>query len=45
MTQNRPVEALRMYWIAPDRNRSEPLIKKLAEIIQNLIREEGLVDV
>jgi len=45
MTQNRPVEALRMYWIAPDRNRSEPLIQKLAEIIQNLIREEGLVDV
>ena len=39
MSQNRLVEALRMYWIAPDRNKAEPLITKIAEIMRDLINE------
>ena len=39
MSKNRPVEALRMYWIAPDRNKSEPLVMKLSEIMRDLINE------
>ena len=38
-SQNRLVEALRMYWISPDRNKSEPLIMKIAEIMRDLINE------
>jgi len=40
-SQNRLVEALRMYWISPDRAKSEPLIQKIAEIMRNLIQESG----
>ena len=39
-SQNRLIEALRMYWIAPDRVKSEPLIMQLAHIMQSLIHEE-----
>jgi len=43
-SQNRPIEALRMYWIAPDRTKSEPLIMQLAGIMQQLTHEEGPAD-
>ena len=44
-SQNRPIEALRMYWIAPDKTKCEPMIIKLAEIMRKLIREkEGPFD-
>jgi hypothetical protein len=39
-SQNRPIEALRMYWLAPDRTKSEPIIMQLAGILQSLIHEE-----
>ena len=39
-SQNRLIEALRMYWIAPDRVKCEPLIMQLAGIMQNLIDEK-----
>ena len=39
-SQNRLVEALRMYWIAPDRTKYEPLIMQLASIVQSLIHEK-----
>jgi len=39
-SQNRLIEALRMYWIAPDRNKSEPLIEKLSFLIKQLIESE-----
>jgi len=39
-SKNRLVEALRMYWIAPDRIKSEPLIMQLAGVLQNLVHEE-----
>jgi len=39
-SRSRLVEALRMYWIAPDRVKYEPLLMKAAEVIRNLIRED-----
>jgi len=38
-SQNRLMEALRMYWIAPDRNKAEPLIEQLSGIIKQLMEE------
>ena len=37
---NRSLEALRMYLIAPDHVKSEPLIMKAAAIIRDLINEK-----
>jgi hypothetical protein len=37
----RDLDALRMYWIAPDHTKSEPIIMGLSELIKNLIAEEG----
>ncbi|MCL2128543.1 MAG: hypothetical protein FWH38_09830 [Treponema sp.] len=39
-SQNRPLDALQMYWIAPDRVKSEPLITQLAAIISGCINEK-----
>ena len=38
--KERPLEALRMYHIAPDKNKSQPLIEKLAVILQAMINED-----
>ena len=43
-SQNKSLEALRMYWIAPDRTRSEILIEQLAAVLQSLIQEDGEQD-
>ena len=40
-SQNRLIEALRMYWIAPDRTKSEPLIMQLSGLIQQLMEDNG----
>ena len=37
-SQNRLVDALQMYYIAPDRTKYEPLLMQLASIIHNLIK-------
>jgi hypothetical protein len=39
-SQGRLLDALKMYWIAPDRGKSEPIIIRLSEIIRHLINEE-----
>jgi hypothetical protein len=39
-SQNRLIEALRMYKMAPDQTKSEPIIAKLADVIRNLIQDE-----
>jgi hypothetical protein len=39
-SKNRPLEALRMYWLAPDRNKSEPLIEQLAGVLQGMLQED-----
>jgi len=38
-SKNRLIDALQMYWIAPDRTKYEPLIMQLAGIVQNLVKE------
>ena len=40
-SKGRPLDALRMYWIAPARSKAEPIIMQLSALIQNLIRDEG----
>ena len=39
-SHDRPIDALMMYWIAPDRTKFEPMIMQLASIVQNLINEK-----
>ena len=39
-SNNRPLEALRMYWIAPDRNKSQLLIERLAILLQSMIQTD-----
>jgi hypothetical protein len=39
-SQNKPLEALQMYWLAPDRTKSQPLIEQLASVLQGLILED-----
>ena len=39
-SQSRMIDALRMYWIAPDRTKSEPIIMKLSDLIHNLLHED-----
>jgi len=39
-SQNKPLEALQMYWLAPDRTKSEPLIEQLAAVLRGLIPED-----
>ena len=40
-SKGRPLDALKMYWIAPDRNKAEPIIMQLSAVIQSLIHTEG----
>jgi hypothetical protein len=44
-SQSRPLEALQMYWLAPDRTKSEPLIEQIAVLLQGLIKEDEGNDV
>jgi hypothetical protein len=39
MSKGRVLDALRMYWIAPDKKKSESIIIELSEIIKNMIHE------
>lgn len=39
MKHNQPLEAFRMYWLAPDRSRAEPLIEQMAQIVQAWLHE------
>jgi hypothetical protein len=39
-SKGRDLDALRMYWTAPDRGKAEPIIMRLSEIIKDLINEE-----
>lgn len=40
-SNGKPLDALRMYWIAPDHSKAEPIIVQLSMVIQSLIHEEG----
>ena len=36
-SKGRPLDALRMYWAAPDRKKAEPIIVQLSAVIQNML--------
>ena len=43
-SHDRPIDALQMYWIAPDRTKYEPMIMQLADIMKNIMNEEVQTD-
>jgi hypothetical protein len=44
-SRNMHLEALRMYWLARDKNKYEPMMMQLAGLIQNIIKGEDVSDV
>ena len=40
-SKGRPLDALRMYWIAPDRKKAEQIIMQLSAVIQKMMHDEG----
>ena len=40
-SKGRALDALRMYWIAPNRKKAEPIIEQISVVIQSLIHDEG----
>jgi len=40
-SKGKNLEALRMYWIAPDRKKADVIIQQLSAVIRNLISTEG----
>jgi hypothetical protein len=38
-SKGRMLDALKMYWIAPDKKKAEPIIMQLSVIIQNILEE------
>lgn len=41
LAQNKSLEALRMYWLAPDRKRVDALLEKAVGVLQQWLNEEG----
>ena len=39
-SKGRSLDALKMYWIAPDHSKAEPIIMQLSAVIQNLLHDE-----
>lgn len=39
MKQNLPLEAFRMYWLAPDRHKSDYLIERMAGVVRSWLKE------
>jgi hypothetical protein len=39
-SHGRPLDALRMYWIAPDHVKADPIIQQLSEIIRQVMYKE-----
>ena len=39
-SKGKALDALKLYWIAPDHKKAEPIIMQLSAIIQNLLHEE-----
>jgi hypothetical protein len=39
MKKNQPLEAFRMYWLAPDRRKSDQLIEKMAGVVRGWLKE------
>jgi hypothetical protein len=41
LTQNNPLEAFRMYWLAPDRKKVDAMLEKTVGVLKKWLREEG----
>ncbi len=39
LKRNEPLEAFRMYWLAPERHKSEHLIERMAAVVRSWLRE------
>ena len=39
--QNKPLEAFRMYWLAPERRKADYMIERMAGVIREWLREGG----
>ena len=39
-SKGRPLDALKMYWLAPDRKKAEPIIMQLSTVIKDLLHNE-----
>ena len=39
-SKNQIFDALQMYWLAPDRNKSQPIIEQLAGIVRDCLKED-----
>jgi len=42
-SKNRPLEALRMFWMAHDKRKAEPLIEKLAFSLQDMLHSDIII--
>ncbi len=40
LNAGRAIDALRMYWLAPDKKKAEGLIQKLSRVVQKVLEEE-----
>ena len=40
MSKGKPLDALKMYWIAPDRNKAEPIIAQLSVLIKKMLQNQ-----
>jgi hypothetical protein len=40
LAAGKTIEALKMYWIAPDRTKAETIIADLAEVIRKLVKDD-----
>jgi hypothetical protein len=38
--QNKPLEAFRMYWLAPERHKSEYMIEQMAGVVREWLRQD-----
>jgi len=43
-SQNRPLEALRMYWMGHDKNKAQPIIEQLSFLLQDILHEDDVDD-
>ncbi|GHU67666.1 hypothetical protein FACS189447_10030 [Spirochaetia bacterium] len=43
-SKGRLLDALRMYWIAPDHSKAEPIIMQLSALIQSMLKEGDHTD-
>ena len=41
LKQSKPLEAFRMYWLAPDGTKSEQMIARMATVIRDWLKETG----